>query len=101
QGSLLLARNGTGSLSALADELANVQPVAIPNAFPDEFGGLDDNAFGGDLRNLLEQAQLSLHAFHAGVAVASNLSIGGFDTHGNHDDDQARQMMKLLRAYDY
>ncbi len=99
-GALLLARQGTGSLGALADELANVEGVTVETAFP-EFAGLGDNAFGGDFRNLLEQAQLSLHAFHAGVAVAANLSIGGFDTHSNHDNDQTRQMMKLLKVYDY
>lgn len=100
-GSLLLARQGTGSLGSLADELANVEEVTVPTAFPDEFGGLDDNAFGGDFRNLLGQVQLALHSFHAGVAVAANLAIGGFDTHSNHDNDQTRQMMKLLKAYDY
>lgn len=99
-GALLLARQGTGSLGALADELANVQAVTVQTAFP-EFAGLGDNAFGGDFRNVLQQGQLALHAFHAGVAVAANLSIGGFDTHSNHDNDQTRQMMKLLRAYDY
>ena len=100
-GALLLARQGTGSLGALADELAAVDPVTVPKAFPDEFGGLGDNAFGGDFRNHLQQVQLSLHAFHAGVAVASNISVGGFDTHSNHDNDQTRQMMKLLKVYDY
>ncbi len=100
-GSLLMARQGTGSLGALADELQNVTGVTVPAAFPDEFAGLNDNAFGGDFRGLLQQAQLALHAFHAGVAVAANLNIGGFDTHSNHDNDQTRQMMKLLKAYDY
>jgi hypothetical protein len=100
-GSLLLARQGTGSLGALADELQNVEGVTVPSAFPEEFGALGDNAFGGDFRGLLQQAQLALHAFHAGVAVAANLNIGGFDTHSNHDNDQTRQMMKLLKAYAY
>jgi hypothetical protein len=99
-GSLLLARQGTGSLGALAEELQNVTGVTVQTAFP-EFAGLGDNAFGGDLRGLLEQAQLALHAFHAGVAVAANLNIGGFDTHSNHDNDQSQQMMKILRAFDY
>jgi hypothetical protein len=97
--SLLLARQGTGSLGALAEELNGVEAANIVNAFPDEFA--DENAYGGDLRGLLQQGQLALHAFHAGVAVAANLNIGGFDTHSNHDTDQVRQMMKLLRAYDY
>lgn len=99
-GALLMARAGSGSLGALADELQNVTGVTVQTAFP-EFAGLGDNAFGGDFRGLLQQAQLALHAFHAGVAVAANLNIGGFDTHSNHDVDQTRQMMKLLRGFDY
>jgi Protein of unknown function (DUF1501) len=100
-GSLLLARDGSGSLGALADELQGVTGVTVPSAFPDEFGMLDNNAFGGDFRGLLQQAQLALHSFRAGVAVAANLNIGGFDTHGNHDVDQGRQLMKILRGFDY
>ncbi len=100
-GSLLLARQGSGSLSALADELVNVDPITVPTAFPDEFAGLDDNAFGGDFRGLLSQAQLALHAFHAGVGVAANLSIGGFDTHSGHDGNHPRQLMKLMKTFDY
>lgn len=100
-GSLLLARQGTGSLGALADELQNVKGVTVPTAFPDEFTGLADNAFGGDFRGLLQQAQLALHAFHAGVAVAANLNIGGFDTHSDHDNSQSRQLMKLLKGFSY
>lgn len=99
--SLLLARQGTGSLGSLADELSKVDPVTVPLAFPDQYAGIDDNAFGGDFRGLLAQAQLSLHAFHAGVAVAANLNIGGFDTHSNHDNDQSEQLMKLLKGFDY
>lgn len=100
-GSLFLARQGTGSLSALADELQGLKAVTVPSAFPDEFAGLNDNAFGGDFRGLLQQVQLALHAFHAGVAVSANLNIGGFDTHSDHDNGQTRQMMKLLKGFDY
>jgi hypothetical protein len=100
-GALLLARNGTGSLGSLADELSKVDEVTLANAFPGEFDGVDDNNFGGDFRGLLLQAQLTMHAFHAGVAVAGNLSIGGFDTHSNHDQQQGQQMIKIARAFDY
>jgi hypothetical protein len=100
-GALLLARQGTGSLGSLADELSKVDQVTLSKAFPGEFDGFDDNTFGGDFSNLLLQAQLTLHAFHAGVAVAGNLSIGSFDTHSNHDQGQAQQMMKIVRAFDY
>ena len=45
---------------------------------------------------LLRSGQLALEAFRAGLSVAANLSIGGFDTHGNHDRDQRRNLIQLL-----
>ena len=32
-----------------------------------------------------QQIQVALSCFSAGVSITSSLSIGGFDTHGNHD----------------
>jgi uncharacterized protein (DUF1501 family) len=55
----------------------------------------------GDLQGVLRQAQLSLAAFQAGLAVSATLNLGGFDTHSNHDTDQIRQLAKLLGAIDY
>jgi hypothetical protein len=40
-------------------------------------------------------------AFKAGMAVACNLNLGGFDTHGNHDRDQVLQIAKLLKGVDF
>jgi uncharacterized protein (DUF1501 family) len=59
---------------------------------------------GGELRalqGLMQQAQLALAAFKSGLAVSATLSIGGFDTHGNHDRDQSRLVLQLLGGVDY
>ncbi len=46
--------------------------------------------------NMIRSTQLALSAFKTGLAVASNVSIGGFDTHGNHDQNQRRSLIQLL-----
>jgi uncharacterized protein (DUF1501 family) len=59
---------------------------------------------GGDLRSLqgfMQQGQLALAAFSSGLAVSATLSMGGFDTHGNHDRDQSRRVLELLGGLDY
>ncbi len=55
----------------------------------------------GDLRSMMQQSQLAVAAFKAGMAVAVNLNLGGFDTHANHDVDQVRQLAKLLAGVDF
>jgi uncharacterized protein (DUF1501 family) len=47
-----------------------------------------------------EQAQLAIAAFRAGVCISANLSIGGFDTHGDNDAQQAQQLQTLLEGID-
>jgi len=37
---------------------------------------------------LRRQGQVAIAAYRAGLCVAANLSVGGFDTHGNHDQNQ-------------
>lgn len=55
----------------------------------------------GDLQRMMQQAQLAVAAFKAGVAVCANLNLGGFDTHANHDRNQPLQLAKLLFGIDY
>jgi uncharacterized protein (DUF1501 family) len=55
----------------------------------------------GDLQRMMQQAQMAVAAFKAGVAVSANLSLGGFDTHANHDRNQPLQLAKLLFGIDY
>ncbi|MBL9100576.1 MAG: DUF1501 domain-containing protein [Myxococcales bacterium] len=54
-----------------------------------------------DLQSLMQQSQLAVAAFKAKMAVAANLNLGGFDTHGNHDRDQVLQIAKLLKGVDF
>jgi hypothetical protein len=95
-GSLFLARQAGGGLSALGDELKGVKLVQTSD-FPD-IASLTDL---GDLTGLMQQAQLALLSFKCGVAVSANLNYGGFDTHSNNDTRQTRQLMVLLRGIDY
>lgn len=54
-----------------------------------------------DLQRMMQQTQLAVAAFKAGLAVGVNLELGGFDTHANHDIAQVRQLAKLLKGIDY
>lgn len=80
--------NGLFLARVAENELANLQ---IPATLVD----LPGNALN-DLERMLQQAQLAIAAFKSGLAVAANVSLGGFDTHGSHDTNQRRQLAKLL-----
>lgn len=95
--SLYLARSSDDGVAALAEKLAGLKIVSAQD-FPD-IAAVAGNL--GGLTNLMQQAQLATVAFSAGVAVSVNLSIGGFDTHSNHDTDQTEQLMLLFRGVDY
>ena len=55
----------------------------------------------GDLQRMMQQTQLTLAAFQAGLAVSANIEIGGFDTHANHDVAQVLQLAKLFHGIHY
>lgn len=50
---------------------------------------------------LRRQAQLSIAAYKAGVSASANLSIGGFDTHGNHDQNHFPRLQQLTDGIDF
>ena len=50
---------------------------------------------------LRRQAQLSVLAFKASVAVSADLWLGGFDTHANHDPEQEWLLGNLTDSVDY
>ena len=56
-----------------------------------------DGTFHSDLRR---QGQLTVLAFKAGVAVAADLYLGGFDTHAYHDDDHKWVLGRLTDGVD-
>lgn len=47
------------------------------------------------------QAEVAIAAFSAGVAVSANIHMGGFDTHGNHDQSHSRRLTELLEGVDH
>lgn len=51
--------------------------------------------------SLKSQAQVVSAAFAAGLAASANLSMGGFDTHGNHDNSHFQSMGDLLEGIHY
>lgn len=50
---------------------------------------------------LRRQAQVACAAFAAGISRSANLSVGGFDTHGNHDDTHIPRLAGLLEGIDF
>lgn len=47
------------------------------------------------------QAQVAMAAFKAGIGKSANLTIGGFDTHGNHDDAHFPRMAALMEGVSF
>ena len=50
--------------------------------------------------NLASQAAVACASFAAGVCVAASLQVGGFDTHGNHDERHIPALQRLLAGVD-
>lgn len=57
-----------------------------------------DNQPDGQLQR---QAQLAIAAYKSGACVSATLSIGGFDTHGNHDASHLPRLDQLWEGVDY
>jgi uncharacterized protein (DUF1501 family) len=55
----------------------------------------------GDLQGFMRDADVALAAFKSGLTACASVVLSGFDTHGDHDDNQSRQILKLLGGLDY
>jgi len=97
---LLASRAGDTGLADIADRLpataAKVNQLA-------EFSGFPAGSAGqlGALEGFMQQAQLAVAAFSAGVGVGANLVMGGFDTHSDHDNAHGARLVQLLRGVHY
>ncbi|HET6582686.1 MAG TPA: DUF1501 domain-containing protein [Nannocystaceae bacterium] len=47
------------------------------------------------------QAQLAIAAYRAGICISANLDTGGFDTHGDHDNQQIPRLLDIIDGVDY
>lgn len=50
---------------------------------------------------LIRQVQVALAAYRAGLTVAVNLELDGFDTHADHDDEHPARLAQLLAGLDF
>ena len=50
---------------------------------------------------LKRQAQVAIAGFRAGIAQTANLSTGGFDTHGDHDNSHFPRLQSLMEGVDF
>ena len=50
---------------------------------------------------LIRQIQVAIAAYRAGITVAVNLDIGGFDTHGDHDNSHIPRLVQILQGLDF
>lgn len=50
---------------------------------------------------LRRQAQVAIASYKAGLTVAANLNIGGFDTHSNHDQQHINALTRLLEGVEF
>lgn len=62
---------------------------------------VDAPYYDGGLQRSMQQAQIGVAAFNAGIAASLNVGIDGFDTHGNHDADQPARIFELLTLIDF
>lgn len=69
-----LSRSGQNELKRLNENLPNL----------DQFS-----------TSLGQQGAIAIAGYRSGLTVAANLSVGGFDTHGNHDVSQAAALDRL------
>lgn len=51
--------------------------------------------------SLRRQVQIALAAYRAGVCVSANLTTGGFDTHGNNDQQQFARLANIWDGVDF
>ena len=64
----------------------------------DSFDGEWNPGRNSGLKN---QAKIAAAAFASGVAASANISMGGYDTHSNHDQSHYRKMGDALEAVHY
>lgn len=59
---------------------------------------INDTALNGRnrARDLYRQGRIALSAYQSGVSAAAHLTIGGYDTHGNHDQNHYPRLMDML-----
>ena len=87
---LFTVRQADNDLAKLSEEKTLIE-AAVPT---------NDHMNNRD-QGFKRQASLVAAAFKAGIAASANISTGGFDTHGNHDNSQYQSLGDLLEGAAY
>lgn len=82
--------------SHLPHEHASMSTLHVARGSNNELKRLTEYLPDIDGSQLKRQAQVAIAAYRAGLCVAANLSMGGFDTHGNHDASHFPRLQTLL-----
>ena len=61
---------------------------------------LPDDLDNSNVR-IRRQSQIAIAAYKAGIAVSANLHMGGFDTHGNHDQNQIPRLEDIMLGMEF
>ncbi|MGI9304624.1 MAG: DUF1501 domain-containing protein [Gammaproteobacteria bacterium] len=69
--------------------------------FGEGFQNLDRNDLTGARNDMVDDIHLALLASAAGLCVSANFDAADFDTHSDHDRNQARALRRLTNAVDY
>lgn len=86
---LQIARSASGGLDAFVDNLA--QNPERP---------LTDFNNRTTVQAIYQQARIAMSAYESGVSAAAHISVGGFDTHSNHDQNHYPLLMDFLQGID-
>ena len=79
QNELMLARLGQDDLKRVSESL------------PEEFSN----------NQLERQIQVALASYQAGLSVSVSVSMGGFDTHGNHDNNHLPRLINFVNGANF
>ena len=95
----LLPRTAAGLDALLAARANRDQLQSLEALLPDSpVDGTDKNGYWNPL---LQQAQIGLICYAAGLTVAADLVTWGFDTHQGHDASQAEALTVLVNGITY
>ena len=86
------------SREAYLSSMLNLDPL---ESFSDALPSWEELAPRGENGNLKQQAQFAVLAFNAGVSVAADLNLGGFDSHENNDVQQESLLDEWTDGIDY
>ncbi len=89
-GKLQDSRSGPSRFADMADNLSTKGPTKTSSNFTGQV----------DAFSLYQQGHVALAAYESGVAAAVQISIGGFDTHSDHDAQHYPRLMSLLSGLD-